>query len=171
MFSLDTWRLVTLGIDNLDRNLHILIRIFSRYGNPYHNNLHAADVLQSCHWIISQTGLKDWMSDLEIFCLLLSAIIHDYNHTGTTNNFHIQSTSDLAVVYNDKSVLENHHVAAFFRTMIDNECNILQNLSKQEYKQFRSLMVELVLHTDMSLHFSQIKNLKNLLQTASAGGR
>ena len=72
---------------------------------------------------------------------------------------------------NDKSVLENHHVAAFFRTMIDNECNILQNLSKQEYKQFRSLMVELVLHTDMSLHFSQIKNLKNLLQTASAGGR
>ena len=70
-----------------------------------------------------------------------------------------------------KSVLENHHVAAFFRTMIDNECNILQNLSKQEYKQFRSLMVELVLHTDMSLHFSQIKNLKHLLQTASAGGR
>ena len=111
------------------------------------------------------------MSDLEIFCLLLSAIIHDYKHTGTTNNFHIQSTSDLAVVYNDKSVLENHHVAAFFRTMIDNECNILQNLSKQEYKQFRSLMVELVLHTDMSLHFSQIKNLKHLLQTASAGGR
>ena len=55
------------------------------------------------------------MSDLEIFCLLLSAIIHDYHHTGTTNNFHIQSTSDLAVVYNDKSVLENHHVAAFFR--------------------------------------------------------
>ena len=87
----------------------------SRYGNPYHNNLHAADVLQSCHWIISQTGLRDWMSDLEIFCLLLSAIIHDYHHTGTTNNFHIQSTSDLAVVYNDKSVLENHHVAAFFR--------------------------------------------------------
>ena len=55
------------------------------------------------------------MSDLEIFSLLFSAIIHDYNHTGTTNNFHIHSTSDLAVVYNDRSVLENHHVAAFFR--------------------------------------------------------
>ena len=123
---------------------------YACYGNPYHNNLHAADVLQSTHWIISQTGLKEWMSDLEIFCLLMSAIIHDYNHTGTTNNFHIQSTSDLAIVYNDKSVLENHHVAAFFRTMVDNECNILQNMSKAEYKQFRQLMIEMVLHTGLS---------------------
>ena len=86
-------------------------------GAPYHNNLHAADVLQTTHCCISQTGLKDWMSDLEIFSLLFSAIIHDYNHTGTTNNFHVQSTSDLAVLYNDKSVLENHHVAAFFRSL------------------------------------------------------
>ena len=116
-------------------------------GAPYHNNLHACDVLQTTHCTISQTGLKDWMSDLEIFSLLFSAIIHDYNHTGTTNNFHVQSTSDLAVIYNDKSVLENHHVAAFFRTMIDNDCNILQNMNKQEYKQFRSLMIEMVLHT------------------------
>ena len=59
------------------------------------------------------------MSDLEIFSLLFSAIIHDYNHSGTTNNFHVQSTSDLAVIYNDKSVLENHHVAAFFRWAAD----------------------------------------------------
>ena len=31
--------------------------------------------------------------------------------------------------------------------MIDNECNILQNMSKAEYKNFRSLMIEMVLHT------------------------
>ena len=91
------------------------------------------------------------MSDLEIFCLLMSAIIHDYNHTGTTNNFHIQSTSDLAIVYNDKSVLENHHVAAFFRTMVDNECNILSNFSKFEFQVLRNLMIEMVLGTGKSI--------------------
>ena len=64
------------------------------------------------------------MSDLEIFSLLFSAIIHDYNHSGTTNNFHVQSTSDLAVIYNDKSVLENHHVAAFFRWAADRLCEL-----------------------------------------------
>ena len=34
-----------------------------------------------------------------------------------------------------------------FRTMIDNECNILSNMSKTEFREFRSLMVEMVLHT------------------------
>ena len=29
-----------------------------RNGNPYHNNLHASDVLQTTHWFISQAGLK-----------------------------------------------------------------------------------------------------------------
>ena len=92
---------------------------YHRNGNPYHNNLHATDVLQTTHWLISQTGVKDRLSDLEIFALLFSAIIHDYQHTGTTNNFHIQSNSSLAIMYNDRSVLENHHVAAFFRCATD----------------------------------------------------
>merc|ERR1719193_1194499 len=28
---------------------------YTRNGNPYHNNLHASDVLQTTHWFISQT--------------------------------------------------------------------------------------------------------------------
>ena len=55
------------------------------------------------------------MSDLEIFTSLIAAIIHDFDHTGTTNNFHINSGSGLALLYNDRAVLENHHVSAFFR--------------------------------------------------------
>lgn len=98
-----------------DIELNILTLLFCRNSNPYHNNLHAADVLQTTHWFISQAGLKSWLSDLEIFSLLLSAIIHDFDHSGTTNNFHIQSGSRLTLLYNDKSVLENHHVSSFFQ--------------------------------------------------------
>ena len=58
---------------------------------------------------------QNWMSDLEIFTSLMAAIIHDFDHTGTTNNFHINSGSGLATLYNDRAVLENHHVSAFFR--------------------------------------------------------
>ena len=58
------------------------------------------------------------MSDLEIFTSLIAAIIHDFDHTGTTNNFHINSGSGLALLYNDRAVLENHHVSAFFRYVI-----------------------------------------------------
>jgi hypothetical protein len=48
---------------------------------------------------------------------LLAAITHDVEHTGTTNTFHIQSRSDTAFLYNDKSVLENHHLSTAFRLM------------------------------------------------------
>ena len=40
-----------------------------------------------------------------------------------------------------------------FSTMIDNECNILNNMSKAEFREFRSLMIEMVLHTGNTLHF------------------
>merc|ERR1719483_267696 len=143
---------------------------YVRNNNPYHNNLHAGDVLQTANWFLKQTGLKSWLSDLEIFALLFSAIIHDYDHSGTTNNFHIQSNSSLALVYNDRAVLENHHVASFFRTMMENDCNIFGNMSKTEYREFRSLMIEMVLHTDMSMHFSQLKYMKNMVQTLNDGG-
>lgn len=58
---------------------------------------------------------QSWLSDLEIFTCLIAAIIHDYDHSGTTNNFHVNSGSSLAILYNDRAVLENHHISAFFR--------------------------------------------------------
>ena len=30
---------------------------YTNNGNPYHNNMHACDVLQTTHYFISQTGL------------------------------------------------------------------------------------------------------------------
>jgi hypothetical protein len=58
---------------------------------------------------------QNWISDLEIFTSLVAAMIHDFDHTGTTNNFHVNSGSNLAILYNDRAVLENHHVSAFFK--------------------------------------------------------
>ena len=50
------------------------------------------------------------------------------------------------------------------RTMLDNDCNILGNMSKTDFREFRALMIEMVLHTgetalfsaDMSKHLMQI---------------
>lgn len=136
---------------------------YCRYRNPYHNNLHAADVTQTMHYMLCQTGLMNWLTDLEIFATILAALIHDYEHTGTTNNFHVMSGSDTALLYNDRAVLENHHLSASFKVMKDDDCNILSNLSKDDYRDLRTLVIDMVLSTDMSFHFSQLKNMKNLL--------
>uniref|UniRef100_A0A1I8I0A0 Phosphodiesterase n=2 Tax=Macrostomum lignano TaxID=282301 RepID=A0A1I8I0A0_9PLAT len=82
---------------------------YSKWGNPYHNLVHGADVAQTCHFIMHDSKLVNWLTDLEIFATIIAALIHDYEHTGTTNNFHINTNSDLALLYNDKGVLENYH--------------------------------------------------------------
>ena len=38
-------------------------------------------------------------------------------------------------------------------------------MQKTDYREFRNLVIDMVLHTDMSQHFSQIKNMKGLLQS------
>ncbi|CAF4659609.1 unnamed protein product [Rotaria socialis] len=159
---------------NLPNKLHISINAlqnfleqmesgYSKHRNPYHNLIHAADVLQTTYQIIYNSGLMNWLNDHELFAMFIAAIIHDFEHTGTSNNFHIQSRSDTALIYNDRAVLENHHVSAAFRLMRIDDYNILSEFSSDEFKNFRHLVIEMVLATDMSSHFTQLKTMKSLL--------
>lgn len=68
---------------------------------------------------------QNWLTDLEIFATLVAAIVHDYEHTGTTNNFHVMSGTDTALLYNDRAVLENHHISATFRRVFEDAFKIL----------------------------------------------
>ncbi|XP_013397705.1 calcium/calmodulin-dependent 3',5'-cyclic nucleotide phosphodiesterase 1A isoform X4 [Lingula anatina] len=152
-----------INITYLENFLHTMEQGYSKNHNPYHNLTHAADVAQTVHHIMSQSRLVDWLTDLDILATIIAACIHDFEHTGTTNNFHVMTGSDYAMLYNDRAVLENHHVSSAFRLLKQEENNVLSNLSKEDFRYFRSLVIDMVLATDMSFHFQQIKNMKNLL--------
>uniref|UniRef100_A0A670Y2L8 Phosphodiesterase n=1 Tax=Pseudonaja textilis TaxID=8673 RepID=A0A670Y2L8_PSETE len=137
---------------------------YSKHKNPYHNSLHAADVTQTVHAIMIHTGMLQWFTDLEILAIFFSSIIHDYEHTGTTNHFHIETRSKAALLYNDRSVLENHHLSAAFRLLQDKDTNILGNLTKDEWRELRRMVINVVLSTDMSHHFQQMKIIKHISQ-------
>ncbi|XP_026127062.1 calcium/calmodulin-dependent 3',5'-cyclic nucleotide phosphodiesterase 1A isoform X2 [Carassius auratus] len=137
---------------------------YSKHRNPYHNLIHAADVTQTAHYLMLHTGIMHWLTELEILAMVFAAAIHDFEHTGTTNNFHIQTRSEVAILYNDRSVLENHHVSAAYRLMQEDEMNILVNLPKDDWRELRTLVIEMVMSTDMSCHFQQIKTMRNTLQ-------
>ncbi|XP_035757319.1 calcium/calmodulin-dependent 3',5'-cyclic nucleotide phosphodiesterase 1B [Egretta garzetta] len=109
-------------------------------------------------------GGRHYLTEIEVLAIIFAAAIHDYEHTGTTNSFHIQTKSDCAILYNDRSVLENHHISAVFRMMQDDEMNIFVNLTKDEFAELRALVIEMVLATDMSCHFQQVKSMKTSLQ-------
>ena len=57
------------------------------------------------------------------------------------------------------------------RTIQKNDCNIFTNMSRSEFRQFRALCIEMVLHTDMSQHFVQLKAMKTMLQQHSSEPR
>lgn len=59
------------------------------------------------------------MDHFDIFITLLSGAAHDMDHPGNNNWLEIKSRSKLAILYNDVSVLENHHAASFF-FLLDN---------------------------------------------------
>jgi len=122
--------------------------------NPYHNSTHAADVLQITHFCIEVGGLKQAINMTPSDCLaaLLSAAMHDYDHPGFNNNFHIRTTAYLAILYNDRSVLENLHCYQIFDLVKNPKYNIFACLTWDQYKDVRDTMLEMVLSTDMGLH-------------------
>jgi len=57
------------------------------------------------------------MTDLLIACV--SVLVH---------------SSDVALLYNDKSVLESHHLSATFRLLKEDDYNVTSALKTEEYR-------------------------------------
>jgi len=103
----------------------------------------------------SKSGcLADVMPALELMALYLAAAMHDYDHPGRTNAFLVETRDPLALLYNDRSVLESHHSAAAWKLFDSKpEFNFLKNLDDVEWKRLRFLVIEAVLATDLKKHF------------------
>uniref|UniRef100_A0A8C7FUB2 Phosphodiesterase n=1 Tax=Oncorhynchus kisutch TaxID=8019 RepID=A0A8C7FUB2_ONCKI len=131
----------------------------------YHNNIHAADVVQSTHILLSTPALEAVFTDLEIMAALFSSAIHDVDHPGVSNQFLINTNSELALMYNDASVLENHHLAVGFKLLQEDNCDIFQSLSKKQGQSLRKMVIDMVLATDMSKHMNFLADLKTMVET------
>ncbi|XP_062973311.1 cGMP-inhibited 3',5'-cyclic phosphodiesterase 3B [Elgaria multicarinata webbii] len=91
---------------------------------------------------------------LELMALYVAAAMHDYDHPGRTNAFLVATNAPQAVLYNDRSVLENHHAAAAWSLFLSlPEYNFLPNLDHVQFKRFRFLVIEAILATDLKKHF------------------
>jgi len=137
---------------------------------PYHNNLHAADVTQSTHILLSSAALEEVFTPLEVLSAILASSIHDVDHPGVTNQYLVSTSSELAIIYNDESVLENHHLAVAFKLIQDNNCDILASLSKKQRQSIRKMVIDMVLATDMSKHMSLLADLKTMVETKKVAG-
>ncbi|CAJ0586646.1 unnamed protein product, partial [Mesorhabditis spiculigera] len=100
--------------------------------------------------------VSETMSALELMALYTAAAMHDYDHPGRTNAFLVANEAPMAILYNDRSVLENHHAAESWKLLQDPDNFFLDTLDAAEIKRFRYLVLEYILATDLKQHFDII---------------
>mmetsp|Transcript_10646 Transcript_10646/g.16702 ORF Transcript_10646/g.16702 Transcript_10646/m.16702 type:complete len:261 (+) Transcript_10646:188-970(+) len=130
------------------------------FDNPYHNWFHAVDVTQTVYCFALHAKLFDRIDDLTAFALITSALCHDLEHPGVNNPFLIATHNELAVLYNDKSVLENYHCCRAFQIMANREVSLLEGLPEEDYFKLRRIIITNILATDMARHAEYMSKLK-----------
>ncbi|XP_048886789.1 cGMP-inhibited 3',5'-cyclic phosphodiesterase B-like [Brienomyrus brachyistius] len=117
-------------------------------------------------------GCLSWnIPALELMALYVAAAMHDYDHPGRTNAFLVATNAPQAVLYNDRSVLENHHAAAAWSLFLSQpEFNFLVNLDHVEFKRFRFLVIEAILATDLKKHFDFLAEFNSKVNDVNSPG-
>ncbi|TMW64435.1 hypothetical protein Poli38472_013057 [Pythium oligandrum] len=126
---------------------------------PYHSFYHGFDVAHSSYRLIRESSVLNIIKEFEALCLIIAALGHDADHPGNDNQFEIDSGSQLAMCYNDISVLENHHAAMTFAVLRSPGCDILQDLSTSMKVSVRTTIIRCILATDMKHHSKLLNEL------------
>ncbi|KAL1311716.1 hypothetical protein AAFC00_001816 [Neodothiora populina] len=170
MPELERWRMST---DDLTTFLMACRKAYNDFV-LYHNFRHIVDVLQATFYFLLKIGLlppypdgeyadrtnlapvATLLTPFDALTLLVSAIGHDVGHPGVNNAFLVALNAPLAQLYNDRSVLEAFHCAAYSQ--------ILRRFWPGAFADtaMRKLMINSILATDMGLHFKYMVDMGNL---------
>ncbi|CAD8201785.1 unnamed protein product [Paramecium pentaurelia] len=163
-----------IPLDTLCQFLSEVEYKYNKKNNVFHNYDHGISVMQNVHAILlqlHQTNNSSILSLFNQFALLLSGLCHDVSHTGRTNTFEINSLSNLAIRYHDRSVLEQHHAAKSLKLLCVPNTNILQSLKGEEFRKFRRIFISNILYTDITEHFNLIKNFETKILEQNFGSQ
>jgi len=130
--------------------------------NPYHNQIHAADVLLAAWYLWSGltncSGMQHHYTEIDLLVMLFAAAVHDIGHPGLNNEFLTKTRHSLALRYNDISPLENFHAATAFELMKDKGVDLLDHrLPSPPVQALRKRVIEMILATDMAKHEEKLE--------------
>lgn len=149
----------------------IVIEANYHVGNSYHNSTHAADVMQATGVFLQQLSKKEpnLLDEQDEATALLAAAAHDIDHPGKSSAFLCNSKDKLALLYNDMTVLESHHAAMTFQlTLRDDKVNIFKNLDRDSFKRTRSMIIDMILATEMTRHFEHLAKFVSVFGNETA---
>lgn len=140
---------------------------YERHGNTYHNFSHGANVLNACYFFLKEGNLNLYFDSLSVSALMFASLMHDIGHTGRNNKFEELSRTNLALTYNDTSILEMHHSALAFSILLVPENNIFKSMDKDDFFLFRRYVIKGILSTDIKYHFTDLGLLKARIDSAN----
>ncbi|CAD2111859.1 3',5'-cyclic-nucleotide phosphodiesterase [Plasmodium vinckei petteri] len=165
------YHLISPYIENNEDKKHklklFLLLINSMYfPNPYHNANHGATVCHLSKCLAHITDFDKHLNKTYMICYLIASIAHDVGHPGKTNAYLSETNHILSIRYNDMSILENYHCSITFSILqligfdflINNEDTKL--VDKNNYANMRKFIIELIISTDMKLHFEYLDIFK-----------
>ena len=162
---LDSFGLIDEKIMPIDKLEPFLVSVANQYltSTLYHNSLHGADITQTICLFFNNSNAEEvcHTQAIDLLSIIIAALGHDIGHPGLTNTFQINSSSEMAITYNDSSCLENFHLAKLFKTIRKEETNIFEKLSSQDYKKIRKRMISEILATDMAIHGKILNNIRS----------
>ncbi|KAL4092025.1 hypothetical protein QTP88_026607 [Uroleucon formosanum] len=129
--------------------------------NPYHNAIHATDVTQAMHCFLQEDKIKNFLTPLEIMASLIAAVAHDLDHPGVNQPFLIATSNHLATLYENTSVLENHHWRSAIGCLL--ESHVAEKLSPIR-QDLESQISSLILATDITRQPEFLKKFNNYLE-------
>lgn len=124
----------------------------SHRNNPFHNWFHAFSVFQMCYYQLFWCGVFKNVRLIDSFGLLVAALCHDLDHPGYTNSYLIETEDEIAIRYNDSSVLENHSAFLACDLLRRKATAISGALDTPIQKCLRRIVVKCILDTDMVRH-------------------
>jgi hypothetical protein len=128
----------------------------------YHHKTHGADVCQTSYFFLEGCNFREIgnVSDLELMSIIISTSCHDFEHPGVTNAYLVNDRTTWALEYNDKSPLENHHIASTFMVIENPKYELFKDLNTDDFKEVRKNMIDIVLATDSAFHFDEVGKFK-----------
>ncbi|CEM01814.1 unnamed protein product [Vitrella brassicaformis CCMP3155] len=153
------------------------------HSNYYHNFWHGVSVAQVMAMFLTASDLRPIYNGVDKFALAIASLGHDTDHPGVSNRYLTSACSFVARLYNDASVLENHHSALLFEVLAREESDVFNALRDNSHAplhsrvgsgdkggstvmvtwpMLRKRIVNAILATDMAKHFDIVKDLKEI---------
>ncbi|KAG5509329.1 hypothetical protein GH5_06419 [Leishmania sp. Ghana 2012 LV757] len=136
--------------------LNFILQCRRRYRRvPYHNFYHVVDVCQTLLTYLYAGKASEFLTELECYVLLVTALVHDLDHMGVNNSFYLKTDSPLGILSSasgNNSVLEVHHCSLAIEILSDPAADVFEGLNGEDVAYAYRALIDCVLATDMAKH-------------------